>query len=555
MAIKITTSLSSGYRERTIENASAEHLTLAFAIDFTTAGEKLTRSAVRSAHREYLAIQLDEKELSEWSAAHKAANQIIPVIKDLNTGAGIGINIAGNGLTRFSSNVDQQALDVFMTRTLMLVQHKTQGDILRVRSGGQTGIDEAGVKAADALGIPALVNGPADYRLRVRWKQGHHIDVTNEGMFRTRLEDNHIQRKHLEPLSELNRQLNEMTLDTALKLLDGNSVEVTPGNFIEIAENTAGEDRLWYNDDLYSEYIEKESVVAEQAEPVKHKIYYCFNVKYEEYMSDYISSADVYAETLDEAEREIENSKAVHLVTGDHYPDIHEISVKQIIIDGRGYNVNPIDLQEVIDIQKYADNLIKQDPDFLNIFYGTGENPELSNFAIRPFDFLTGEDTSETFQSVEQGFQYMKTLPQFSQMDDNMRSKMQKKILATTNGFALKDLGRIVPNLNCHAWNRASVKLMRDLIWSSFDSNPKAKDLLLSTGNSSFKHIQDKSAWKHTFPAVLQDVRADFQRRLEIKANYNALRITVNNQTVNFYEGDIEPHPNTIFVFGSVCKD
>jgi len=36
---------SEGYRERTIKNASAD-ATIAFAIDFTTAGEKLTKGAV-----------------------------------------------------------------------------------------------------------------------------------------------------------------------------------------------------------------------------------------------------------------------------------------------------------------------------------------------------------------------------------------------------------------------------------------------------------------------------------------------------------------------------
>ena len=87
MAIEITTSSKTGYRDRTIENAAAAELTLAFAIDFTTAGEKLTRNAVSEAKRTYLPIQLDESDIKEWSAAHRAADQIIPVLQQLNTGA------------------------------------------------------------------------------------------------------------------------------------------------------------------------------------------------------------------------------------------------------------------------------------------------------------------------------------------------------------------------------------------------------------------------------------------------------------------------------------
>lgn len=547
MAIQITTSSKTGYRDRTIENAAAAELTLAFAIDFTTAGEKLTRNAVSEAKRTYLPIQLDESNIKEWSAAHRAADQIIPVLQQLNTGAGVSINIAGNGMATFSSDIQQSDLDIFMARTLMIAQHKTQGAISRVRSGGQTGIDEAGVKAADALGIPALAHGPADYRLRIRTEHGGHWDVKGQTVFKARLETNHNQRVHLEPLSEINSQLNDLPIDVAIAVLDGDTVNWPDAeNYIELAENTEGIDRLWFNDDLFSEHI-----TVKEHETKEHDIYYCFHVKYEEYMSDYISQTDVYSKTLEEAERKVINEKTTHLVTGEYFPDIYEISVKQIIIDGQGYNVDPEDLQEVMDIQEYADNKLKEKPDFINIYHGTGENADLSNFAIRPFEFRTGEDEYEKFQSVEQGFQYMKTLPAFSDMPDQMRSEIQKAILSTTDGAKLREIGHSVPGLFKKEWNIASNKFMRDLIWTSFDSNEVAKERLLSTGNTPFTHIQDKSHWKHAFPGLLKEVRSDFQRRLDIKTEYDKMNTKVNGQTVHFYEGEIEPHKDVIFVFGS----
>ena len=55
--LTITESREAGYRSRTIENASASDITIAFATDFSTAGERLTARAAReSARGTYVAI-------------------------------------------------------------------------------------------------------------------------------------------------------------------------------------------------------------------------------------------------------------------------------------------------------------------------------------------------------------------------------------------------------------------------------------------------------------------------------------------------------------------
>lgn len=154
----------------------------------------------------------------------------------------------------------------------------------------------------------------------------------------------------------------------------------------------------------------------------------------------------------------------------------------------------------------------------VNIYAGTGENADLSNFAIRPFTHHFNDGSVKDFQSVEQAFQYIKA-SEFADTrsnDGNTRpsgKSIQAEIMDTTTGSQLRSLGRQIRNLNVQAWDRSSSFVMKQLLKESFEQNPQALQRLLGTGNSILTHIQDKGKWGKEFPRLLMEVRYEFKKK------------------------------------------
>lgn len=176
----------------------------------------------------------------------------------------------------------------------------------------------------------------------------------------------------------------------------------------------------------------------------------------------------------------------------------------------------------------------------INIFAGANENADLSNFAIRPFTIELHTDKygpkAFTFQSVEQAFQFLKTMfvnnPQIG-----------KKILQTTNGRELRQLTSkenlpMTPE-QVKEWDSKSSQVMEDLIYSSFDQNPAAVKRLVGTGNSTITHKQDTTKWKTEFPRILMKVRELFKNSY---TEYTVLDFSKEKQPVN---NKIEIIPST----------
>lgn len=154
----------------------------------------------------------------------------------------------------------------------------------------------------------------------------------------------------------------------------------------------------------------------------------------------------------------------------------------------------------------------------VNIYAGTGENADLSNFAIRPFTHHFNDGSVKDFQSVEQAFQYIKA-SEFSDTrsnDGNTRpsgKSIQAEIMDTTTGSQLRSLGRQIKNLNVQAWDRSSSFVMKQLLKESFEQNPQALQILLSTGNATLTHVQDNSKWGKEFPKLLMEVREELRKK------------------------------------------
>lgn len=154
----------------------------------------------------------------------------------------------------------------------------------------------------------------------------------------------------------------------------------------------------------------------------------------------------------------------------------------------------------------------------VNIYAGTGENADLSNFAIRPFTHHFNDGSVKDFQSVEQAFQYIKA-SEFADTrsnDGNTRpsgKSIQAEIMDTTTGSQLRSLGRQIKNLNVQAWDRSSSFVMKQLLKESFEQNPQALQILLSTGNATLTHVQDNSKWGKEFPKLLMEVRYELKKK------------------------------------------
>lgn len=144
---------SSSYAPRTYENAHKSDLTIAFAFDFQTAGERCT---LKAAGNKYVAVPLT------WGV-ERAAQYIG---KHIFESGARRLNIAGNGIYTLSRSygytqhiVNQKVYDV-----LKRVVQKY--DISEIRSGGQTGVDVAGLVAGMKLNIQTVGLFPKGWRQR-----------------------------------------------------------------------------------------------------------------------------------------------------------------------------------------------------------------------------------------------------------------------------------------------------------------------------------------------------------------------------------------------------
>jgi len=135
---------SANYAPRTAVNARSADLTVAFACDFGTAGERLTK---RMAEGRFVPVDLGEDLDAELVARR--------IISELQRVGGRRLNVAGNGIYTCSRHgltqkvVNQRVYDVLAQVHRVLA-------LECIQSGGQTGADVAGLVAGIALGIPVI---------------------------------------------------------------------------------------------------------------------------------------------------------------------------------------------------------------------------------------------------------------------------------------------------------------------------------------------------------------------------------------------------------------
>lgn len=144
----------------------------------------------------------------------------------------------------------------------------------------------------------------------------------------------------------------------------------------------------------------------------------------------------------------------------------------------------------------------------VNIYYGTNENAELSNLALRPFTTKDGNK----YYSVEHYYQTNKGGSFNERVYNNPR--WAKGGVKLTGGIQAK------------TDNGYNITLMKEGIKLSFEQNPEALQTLLATGDRPLTHRQDTSMWGRKFPELLMEVREELAYE-QAKQDKDKLRDTV----------------------------
>ncbi|MFL9611154.1 hypothetical protein ACKF11_13795 [Methylobacillus sp. Pita2] len=167
--LKIIANSSSSYAPRTYANASKGDITAAIAIDYETAGERLTKKA---AGQKYIRLPMSIEGIEQSYEEHgrTLATMARPMTEPC-------INIAGNGIYTFARHKwDQARVNQYIYQVLAIAHQ--QHPIGSIVCGGQTGVDIAGAVAAVALNIPVTIHMPSG--LLQRYEDGQDITRTED---------------------------------------------------------------------------------------------------------------------------------------------------------------------------------------------------------------------------------------------------------------------------------------------------------------------------------------------------------------------------------------
>lgn len=182
---RITFSESSGgYQQRTRENAAAADVTVAVMADPDTYGERATRKA---AGQRYVPIDITSADLADPLATGRQDGRDLATVlsKMFPRGVteGLALNIAGNGIyTLEKAGISQHQLDLYCT-ALVHALGEAGVQVRGIRSGGQTGVDEAGLAAGLACGIDVVAHAPKGWTFRDAAGVDHADQLAFRGRF------------------------------------------------------------------------------------------------------------------------------------------------------------------------------------------------------------------------------------------------------------------------------------------------------------------------------------------------------------------------------------
>ncbi len=151
------------YVPRTVVNAKEADITFAIAINFKSPGELLTKKLVLKHNNLYVPVAPNGDINLKADKIVNFINKRFLGVKDVLT-----FNIAGNGIFTMKGIMTQEECDDFTYNLLYnIINHKSfLIKVKSIRSGGQTGFDESGIRAGIKLGIDTIAYYPKDFRIR-----------------------------------------------------------------------------------------------------------------------------------------------------------------------------------------------------------------------------------------------------------------------------------------------------------------------------------------------------------------------------------------------------
>lgn len=163
--IELVEHTSPYYGPRTWHNA-AQGVTLAYAVDHSTAGERLTQKAAKG--KIVFGGPGDEESLIQ------TARDLFRMMRHYQCNT---LNVAGNGIYTFASHGYSQS-DVDGDIALIIHTVACHWPITKIVSGGQSGADIAGLKAAVKMDIPCTGTWPKGFKMR--FTDGKDLNMTRE---------------------------------------------------------------------------------------------------------------------------------------------------------------------------------------------------------------------------------------------------------------------------------------------------------------------------------------------------------------------------------------
>ena len=178
--IEVFESKTTNYAARTKTNADYADITFAFAVDFSSKGEILTKQCVKKLNKIYVPINANDLKITE--------ERILKVIDFINNSKQVNKNIIINNPAGVSSggNLTQHVADSFAFAFLktLIDNDKFSYKVIEIRTGGQSGFDESGAKAGYKLGIKTSIVSPKGWKFR----DVNGIDISDEDKFKKRFE-------------------------------------------------------------------------------------------------------------------------------------------------------------------------------------------------------------------------------------------------------------------------------------------------------------------------------------------------------------------------------
>ena len=277
----------------------------------------------------------------------------------------------------------------------------------------------------------------------------------------------------------------------------------------------------------------------------KFNIYeYGWHFNYVENESDAFSTFD-----YDEALMKVAVYLSQHPVTQNQINNATNISILSDRISKvyLGYVIDQVE-----DNNNQTESVSQELQTVTNVYAGTNENANLSNFALRPFETTIGK-----FDTVEGAFQaakiYYTNGTKYLIRDDKgiptgltEEGKSVIRRLMTVSGSEARSIGRNISDLNEEAWKERSTKFLEDFMRRSFEQNPQARKELTNTGNSTITHKNKQGVEQDEgrFSSILTKIRDEFKSLLP---NPNSNKI--EQHIGDWSRTEVEQHPNYLYIF------